>query len=314
MAQLVPAIAFVWLALGSAHGGQLELSSAALDLSVSDEEHLYAAPTRPDRIGRIAAPVMINGKGPFRMILDTGANQSVITKRVADELGLLLSPDSRLMLHGVTGSLAVPAVELETLQTGDLIQRNLKVAVLGSVMGGADGILGVQGFEGLRVTVDFVRDQLTIARSKGERARRFEGTIPATLRFGRLLVVDGHVGRIKVKAVIDTGAQRTLGNLALRDALLKRRRMQHEPDDAIVVGLNDAHQSGRFLRTPKVTLGDAVIDNLDIIYGDIHVFKLWELEDEPALLVGMDVLGTLERLVIDYQRKEIQFRNKLRLP
>lgn len=307
-------MAFAWLALGSAHGGHLELSAPLTNTS-PDEEHLYAAPTRADRIGRIAAPVMINGRGPFRMILDTGANQSVITKRVADALGLALTPDAKLMLHGVTGSLAVPAVRLETLQTGDLIQRDVRVAVLGSVMGGGDGILGVQGFEGLRVTVDFAKDQLTIARSRGERAsKRFEGIIPATLRFGRLLVVDGRVGRIKVKAVIDTGAERTLGNLALRDALIERRRHQDAPDDAVVTGLNAVSQSGRYLRTPKLTLGDAVIDGMHIIYGDIHVFKLWQLEDEPAILVGMDVLGALDRLVIDYRRKEIQFRNTFRLP
>jgi hypothetical protein len=174
--------------------------------------------------------------------------------------------------------------------------------------------LGVQGFEGLRVTVDFSDDEITIVRSRGQRARLHEGIIPATLRFGRLLVVDGYVGRIRVKAVIDTGAETTLGNPALRDALLRKRRDKHAPDDAFVIGLNDVSQGGRFLRTPRIRLGDAEIEGLHIIYGDIHVFKLWELEDEPAILVGMDVLGSLERLVIDYRREEIQFRNTFRLP
>src|SRR5512138_385999 len=311
--QIHSAIALAWFAFGPVHGGDLN-SAVPLEAEPPEEEHLYAAPTRPDRIGRIAAPVMINGQGPFRLILDTGATQSVITKHVADRLGLVLTPESRLMLHGVTGALAVPAARLDSLETGDLIQRDLKVAVLGSVMGGADGILGVQGFEGLRVTVDFSDDEITIVRSRGQRARLHEGTIPATLRFGRLLVVDGHVGRIRVKAVIDTGAEVTLGNLALRNALVKRGRIRNEPDDAFVIGLNDATQSGRFLRTPRIRLGDADIDGLHIIYGDIHVFKLWELEDEPAILVGMDVLGSLERLVIDYRREEIQFRNRRRMP
>ena len=313
MTQLYFAIGLTWAAFGAALGGDLDaLVPSAPELP--DEEHLYAAPTRSDRIGRIAAPVMINGQGPFRMILDTGASQSVITKHVVDKLGLLLTPESQLMLHGVTGSLAVPAVRLDTFETGDLIQRDLKVAVLGSVMGGADGILGVQGFDGLRVTVDFSDDEITIARSRGQRARFHEGTIAATLRFGRLMVVDGHVGRIRVKAVIDTGAEMTLGNLALRDALLERGRYKNAPDDAFVIGLNDATQSGRFLRTPRIRLGDADIDGLHIIYGDIHVFKLWELEEEPAILVGMDVLGSLERLVIDYRREEIQFRSRRRMP
>ncbi len=313
MTHIYYAIALVVFALGPVHGGDLD-APAPLEREPPDEEHLYAAPTRPDRIGRIAAPVMVNGKGPYRFILDTGASQSVITKRLADELGLVLTDEAPLMLHGVTGSLAVPSARLGTLQTGDLIQSNVRVAVLGSVMGGGDGILGVQGFEGLRVTVHFTNDRITITRSKNERARLHEGVIKATLRFGRLMVVDGRVGRIKVKAVIDTGAETTLGNIALRDALLRKRRNKDAPDDALVTGLNDATQSGRILRTPVIQLGDAEIDRLHIIYGDIHVFKLWELEDEPALLVGMDVLGSLEKLVIDYHREEIQFRNSYRLP
>jgi hypothetical protein len=38
------------------------------------------------------------------------------------------------------------------------------------------------------------------------------------------------------------------------------------------------------------------------------VFRLWELENRPAMLIGMDVLGTLGTLVIDYRRKELQIR------
>jgi predicted aspartyl protease len=312
MTQVYSAMALASLAFAPVHGGELPVSAPMKIEAPQEEEHLYAAPTRWDRIGRIAAPVMINGQGPFRMILDTGANQSVITTHVAEALGLPLSPESMLMLHGVTGSIPVHAVRLQSLQTGDLVQSDIKVAVLRSVMGGADGILGVQGFEGLRVTVEFRKDRITIAHSRGERARMNEGTIPASLHFGRLLVVDGRVGSIRVKAVIDTGAETTLGNVALRDALLKRRRQKEGPDDASIVGLNDAVQTGRYLRTPVIRLGDADIDNVPIIYGDIHVFKMWDLQEQPALLVGMDILGSLERLVIDYRREEIQFRNSLR--
>jgi predicted aspartyl protease len=280
----------------------------------AEEKHLYAAPTRRDRIGRIAAPVMINGVGPFRLILDTGANHTVITQRVADVLGLPIALDSKVLLHGVTGSLAVPTARLTALHTGDLVQHDLSIAVLPTVMGAADGILGTQGFEGMRITVNFAKDSITIARSNNRRARshRGEGTIPATLRFGRLLVVDGYAGTIPIKAVIDTGAQSTLGNLALRDALLRKRRVAHSPDDASVMGLDETGQTGRYLRTPRIRLGDAMLEDVSIIYGEIYVFKLWDLEEEPAMLVGMDVLGTLELLVVDYLREEIQIRNRLR--
>lgn len=306
-------MAWAAFAFSPTHGGEIALPAPA-QTEMLEDEHLYVTPTNQDGIGRIAAPVMINGQGPFRFILDTGANQSVLTKRVVDAVGLTLAPESQLMLHGVTGSLVVQAVKLDSLQTGDLTQRDLKVAVLNSVMGGADGILGTQGFEGLRVTVEFNNDRLRIERSRGQRARHNEGRIPAKLRFGRLLVVNGYVGTIRVKAVIDTGAEMTLGNIALRDALLRRRKHHHGHEDVRVVGLDETSQTGRYLRTPMIRLGEAEIEGVPIVYGDIHVFKMWELQEEPALLVGMDILGSLEKLVIDYQREEIQFRNRYRLP
>lgn len=306
-------MALATFAFTPTHGGEIVLPAPAR-IEAAEDEHLYVAPTNQDGIGRIAAPVMINGQGPFRFILDTGANQSVLTKRVVDAVGLTLAPESQLMLHGVTGSLVVQAAKIDSLQTGDLVQRDLKVAVLNSVMGGADGILGTQGFEGLRVTVEFNQDRIRIERSRGQRARLNEGRIPAKLRFGRLLVVSGYVGTIRVKAVIDTGAEMTLGNIALRDALLRRRRNDHDHEDVRVVGLDETSQTGRYLRTPMIRLGEAEIEGVAIVYGDIHVFKLWELQEEPALLVGMDILGSLEKLVIDYRREEIQFRNSFRLP
>ncbi len=47
------------------------------------------------------------------------------------------------------------------------------------------------------------------------------------------------------------------------------------------------------------------LTNLEVIFADFHVFKLWGLDQEPALLIGMDMLGVLERLVIDYRRNEV---------
>lgn len=269
---------------------------------------LFAAPTRLDRIGRILAPVMINGRGPFRLMVDTGANKSVLTTRLVTALGLAITPDNQVKLNGVTGSVLVPTIAIDTLQAGDLVQHKLQLPVLNSVMGGADGILGMHGFADKRITVDFSRDYIRIADSRGERAPRNFMTLPVTTRFGRLLLVTGRVGGVKVKAVIDTGAQRTLGNLALRDALLKRRRFNKEIVSTGVIGLTDDEQRGVVIHTPPIRLGDASISDVYVIYGDIHVFKLWDLQQQPALLVGMDVLGTLHTLVIDYRRKELQIR------
>jgi len=72
------------------------------------------------------------------------------------------------------------------------------------------------------------------------------------------------------------------------------------------VGATPALGVGALQMAPSIRLGDTEILNLRITFGDLHVFRVWNLESEPALLIGMDLLGTVERLVIDYRRREIQ--------
>ncbi len=43
-------------------------------------------------------------------------------------------------------------------------------------------------------------------------------------------------------------------------------------------------------------------------FADIYIFKQWKLPNEPAILIGMDALGLLDTLVIDYRRHELQMR------
>jgi hypothetical protein len=55
----------------------------------------------------------------------------------------------------------------------------------------------------------------------------------------------------------------------------------------------------------QASIGDLRLSNLEVIFADFHVFKLWGLDQQPAMLIGMDMLGVLERLVIDYRRNEV---------
>ena len=285
-------------------GGSLDESSSS-NAQETSAEPLYAAPTRLDRIGRIVAPVTLNGRGPFRFIVDTGANRSVLTTQLANSLGLEASHENSITLRGVTGATVVPTVVIDHLKTGDLVQRSLQLPVLDTVMGGADGILGMEGFEGKRITVDFIHDRIEIARSPNLSAPRHYLTLPARIRFGRLMVIDTTVGGVHVKAIVDTGAERTLGNVALREALLRRRNAGFS-EATQVIGLNLIEEAAHSIRTPPITMGGAEIRNVYVVYGDIDVFRLWELEDRPAMLLGMDVLGTLNTLIIDYRMREVQ--------
>jgi hypothetical protein len=72
-----------------------------------------------------------------------------------------------------------------------------------------------------------------------------------------------------------------------------------------VVDATEASQVAHIGVVPSVQLGAATVDHLAVTFGDFTVFQTWKLTNEPALLIGMDALGTLSELTIDYRRKEL---------
>lgn len=275
--------------------------------SLADPEPLFAAPTRLDRIGRVMTNVKVNGKGPFRFVIDTGASRSTLAPHLARALGLKTSVGRNVMLNGVTGAAEVPTVAVDSLEIGALKFENQNLPVIfTSIMGNADGILGVAGFQDQRIDVDFKRDRVSVLESSGRRPHYSMVTARAHRNDNGLMIVDVRVGRrIKAKAVIDTGAERTLGNLALQNEINKNKRRKPEQVSAVVHGATADIADGNVQLVKETTLGDMTLSNLEVIFADFHVFKLWGLQEAPAMLIGMDMLGVLERLVIDYRRNEV---------
>ena len=278
------------------------------DVSVTADEPRFVAPTRRDRIGRIWAPVTVNGKGPYRLVLDTGASHSALTSGVVEELGITLDPAQKVMLRGATGSLEAQLVPIESLEVGDLLMEPKHMPIVPDALGGAEGILGTEGLANRRIHIDFRRDSIMIMRSKNESATSGFATIPVKFMRGRLLVVDAYLGGVAVKAVIDTGGQATLGNEALRSALAEHRRKYSivTPDE--VTGATLDVQMGNRVATPSLTMGEIMVRNAAMTFADFAIFQHWKMTEEPAMLIGMDLLGLLDTLIIDYRRKELQVK------
>jgi hypothetical protein len=274
---------------------------------VADEPR-YVAPTRLDKIGRIWAPVSINGQGPYRLVLATGASHTALTPHLAETLGVRTDPAAKVMLRGSTGSVSVPVVPVQTLEIGDFLMEPGRLAVIPDALGGADGVIGMDGLANKRIHIDFRHDRITITRSKNQRAGRGFTTIPVSLLHG-LLVVDAFMGGVPVKAIIDTGGQVTLGNQALRLALAERRGdgVQEGKLDQVFGSTLDM-QVGTRLATPALALGSLRVKSPAMTFADFEIFKHWKMTEEPAMLIGMDVLGLLDTLVIDYRRKELQVK------
>jgi predicted aspartyl protease len=278
------------------------------DVTVTAPEPRYVAPTTRDRIGRIWAPVLINGQGPFRLVLDTGASHSAITRRVAESLGVPIKEDS-VRLRGVTGSAVAASIQADTIEVGDLLVQDARMPIVADAFGGADGVLGAEGLADKRIVIEFTRDQIRIARSHRERAQDGYSRVPFRFSDHRGMRVDVLVGTVRATAVIDTGAQVTVGNLALREALYRRRGKPEELDDTIIGVTEDIQQAAR-VRVPTIVAGSLLVRDASIMFTDLVIFDHWKLNSQPAILIGMDVLGVVDTLIVDYRLGELQIRTR----
>ena len=272
----------------------------------SHDDLLFACPTTLDHIGRVVAAVNIDGKGPFRFIVDTGANHSTISPRLAAILGLRPSTRELINVTGVTGTAKETSVFITKLQAGELTISNSRFPVIwASVMAGAEGILGAAGLRTDRLLVSFQHNQVIITRSRTEALPWGFTRMWATRLHGGLLSVPGRVGDVRVRAIIDTGSQRTLGNLALYRQLFTEEQGKSKYLTADVYGATRQVGIGKLQIAPSINLGAIQISGVGLVFGDFNIFRAWGLARRPTIILGMDVLGTVKAFVIDFRYGEI---------
>lgn len=296
----------------AAEAGLPSAPGAPAGAALPPQDLLFACPTTLDHLGRVVAAVMVDGKGPFRFVVDTGANHSIISPQLAALLGLTPSSAQAIRVTGITGSAQVASVPVEMLRAGDLEIADTRFPVIwSSVMAGAAGILGVAGLSGDRLLVDFDHNQVIITRSHGDSFPFGFARIWAARLNGGLLSVPGHVGDVPVQAVIDTGSQHTLGNLALYRALFEHEQGKGNYIDTDVYGATKQVGNGRLQVAPVIDLGGMKIDDAALVFGDFHIFQAWGLTSEPTIILGMDVLGTLKAFAVDFRYGEIGIDSRI---
>ena len=288
--------------------GQETFVNDVLDeVVVQSHEPRYVAPTRRDRIGRIWVPTLINGKGPFRLVLDSGATHTAVLPSVVARLGIPTDRSPPVILRGVTGSATVPTIRADSLEVGELYIAPTTLPIINDAFGGAEGLLGTEGLADKRIYIDFRNDFINVSRSKGLPAPAGFITLPVLRRSDRLLSVRASVGGVETLAIIDTGAQTTVANAALRTALERRLRTGDVTQD-VITGATGESQLGEGRSVQRILLGGIQVQSAHLTFGDMRIFSHWKLTDEPVLLVGMDILGLLDTFVIDYKRRELMVR------
>lgn len=260
---------------------------------------------RADESQRMTLPVTVGGRGPFRFVVDTGAERTVISRELAQALGL--SPAGDVWLASISEVRQVPTVMIPRLDIGRRAVTDIRAPTLMEEHLGAHGMLGVDSLQGQRIVFDFARRELRVARSQAQEERWPEGTIVVRgrTRLGRLVLADAVVEGQRVWAIVDTGSPVTIGNGTLRDRLVARDRL--DPGQMIeLTGVTGANVTLHYTRTRRIRLGQALVHDLPIAFSDLPLFAELGLADRPAILLGMDALQLFERVSIDFARRRVQ--------
>ena len=260
---------------------------------------------RRDRYERMTVPVHLSGEGPFRFLVDTGADRTVISRQVANRLGLQSRANARL--HSITGASQVQTARVPLLQLSTRSVHQIDAPLLEAENMGADGILGVDSLRSQRVLFDFKAQTLSIVPARARAKEEDEGAIVVRgrLKYGRLVVTDANADDERVSVVLDTGAQYSVGNSALRRAL-QQRRMINMGADIELVSVTGEKVIGRLGRVDELVMGGVRMEGLYIAFTDAPVFGQLGLANRPALLLGMNALRAFEKVSIDFASKKLR--------
>src|SRR4051812_7913766 len=97
--------------------------------------------------------VHVNGRGPYRFVVDSGADTSVVGLRIARDLQLPVGTPA--ILNGTTDRSIVDRVMVAELLLGQSRFGNLELPALKEMDVGGDGLVGIDALVNQRLMMDF---------------------------------------------------------------------------------------------------------------------------------------------------------------
>jgi len=255
-----------------------------------------------DSYNRMTVPVRLSGTGPYRFLVDTGADRTAISRELAAKLKL--EAGQKAALHSVTERSMISTADVPDLQ---FTQRNVRVkdaALLESANMGADGILGVDSLRSQRVMFDFEGQTMSIVPSMAYESDKDRDAIVITARTraGRLIITQAKVNGRRVTVVLDTGSEISVGNSALRRLLVGTKVL--DPSHRVeITSVTGGTIAGDYMFVRELEMSGVSLNNLGIIFADAHPFKTLNLADRPAILLGMNAMRAFKRVSIDFTNK-----------
>ena len=254
---------------------------------------------------RMTVAVGVNGHGPYRFVVDSGADSSVIGLRAAR--ALQLPAGTPVLLNAMTATARVDRVLVDELRLGQTLVRDLEVPALRDRDIGADGMVGLDALVEQRLMMDFEKREISVDDARRP-VVRMDGEIVVTarLRRGQLILTQVKAAAVPVEAVVDTGSEITIGNSALRDLLMRHHRDKFTTIE--VTGVTGVSLALQLATVAELQLGPVILRNVPIAFADVPPFEAFGLDKHPSLLLGTDLMENFRKVSLDFRARKVRFQ------
>ncbi len=255
-----------------------------------------------DRHDRMTVPVLIGSNGPYDFLIDTGSERTVLSRQVAQGLGLPVTGNG--VVVGVAGSQPVELVDVDEISLGKRTYYTLTAPLLEAEHIGAQGIVGLDSLQDQRVLIDFGANRIAIgdAASLGG-TKGFEIVVKAKRRSGQLIMTNAIIDGVHTDVVLDTGSDSSIGNLALRKAMARRNRTEQ----TTLFSVTGQALNADIVMASTIEVEGLQIHNTPLAFADSPAFHRLDLVKRPAILLGMAQMRMFRRVAIDFATRRVLF-------
>ncbi|MBA3863428.1 MAG: hypothetical protein C0517_05745 [Erythrobacter sp.] len=254
-----------------------------------------------ERYRRFTLPVTVNGTGPFAFMIDTGSQATAITHEIRSALDL--APAGTAVLVGMASRRNVDLANVERIDFGSNSFTDFVAPVLMREHVGADGIIGLDALQDFRVLIDFRNHTIAVEDAAAKQSNRgFEIIVRARHKLGQLLITDALVEGVRATVIIDTGAQSSLGNIALRDRIRAKRA-----EAVVTTDVNGVDLIGQLAFVRSLSIQGLALTDVPLTFADTPAFAALGFTNKPVLSLGMQHLALFDRVAIDFARQRVLF-------
>ena len=244
--------------------------------------------------GHVVTDVSIEGEGPWRFAVDTGASHTAIAMPLAEHYGFISTRIELGPVQALTGRFEAERFALRDIAFPPGVRVDQVEAVVVPVEPDetlyVDGLLGADVFGEARLALDLDALTMTLDAAPPDYA---DGVLDpqSNLLWGeaRSRSVTG-----PINVLIDTGATRTIVNSAL-----SAKRRGGVRFNLVIGGVDGrTREESQAVTLEGLRVGGLCVAAMPALEADLDVFRAMGWANEPAMVLGLDLLRHA-RIVID---------------